>query len=54
MVDEASGLPKVIAESTLEETLLLEDFYVEAKPLWMRRTNYFKEAQGPNGSFEDW
>ena len=33
---------------------LLESLYVEAKPLWVQRTNYFKEVQGPNESFDDY
>ena len=42
MVDEATGQPKVTEATTIEEILkLLEDLYVEAKPLWVQQTNYF-------------
>ena len=54
MRDEAWDL-KVMEDTTVEEILkLLEDLYVEAKPLWVQRTNYFKEVQGPNESFDDY
>ena len=37
MVDEATGQPKVTEVTTTEEILkLLEDLYVEAKPLWVQ------------------
>ena len=41
--------------TAIEEILkLLEDMYVEAKPLWVQQTNYFKEVQEPSENFEDW
>ena len=52
--DEAGNF-KVAEDTTVEEIIkLLEDLYVEAKPLWGQRTNYFKEVQGPNESFDDY
>ena len=53
MRDEAGNL-KVTEATAVEEIIkLLEDLYVKAKPLWVQRTNYFKEVQGLNESFDD-
>ena len=53
MRDDA-GVLKVKDETTVDQVLkLLEGLYVEAKPLWVQRTNYFKEVQGQNESFDD-
>merc|ERR1712074_162199 len=54
MRDEAGNL-KITNETTVDQVIkLLESLYVEAKPLWVQRTNYFKEVQGPNESFDDY
>merc|ERR1712026_102224 len=48
------GNLKVSDETPVEEVLkVLEGIYIEAKPLWVQRTNYFKEVQGTNESFDD-
>ena len=53
MRDDAGEL-KLTDETTVDQVLkLLEGLYVDAKPLWVQRTNYFKEVQGPNESFDD-
>ena len=53
MRDEDGNL-KVSDETTVDQVLkLLEGIYIEAKPLWVQRTNYFKEVQGTNESFDD-
>ena len=54
MRDKAGNL-KVTEATTVDEVIkLLENLYVEAKPLWVQRTNYFKEVQGPSESFDDY
>merc|ERR1712020_37736 len=48
------GNLKVSDETSVEDVLkVLEGIYIEAKPLWVQRTNYFKEVQGTNENFDD-
>ena len=54
LVDEEGHL-KVTETTSIQDTLkLLEELYVEAKLLWVQRTNYFKDGQRPNKSFHKW
>ena len=32
---------------------MMEDLYLDVKPLWVQRLEFFKAVQGTNESFED-
>ena len=53
MRDDDGNL-KVTPETTVDQVIkLLESLYIEAKPLWVQRIDYFKEVQGQNEKFDD-
>ena len=45
---------KITEATTIETTLgMMEDLYLDVKPLWVQRLEFFKAVQGTNESFED-
>ena len=45
-----------IMDNTPISTILkaLENLYMDVKPLWVQRMEFFRTNQGPNQKFEDW